>query len=172
MTEPQPSTATPAPEQPPLDPEQALRQVGAILVSLAPAGWRRLDLTIRQAGRVRELALRVIMPDGSTPVADVTPDHHQQIGDLFAQLRHAMYRPGQGTWFSARYTVDPPGSYHVTFNYDFDPHWQPPIPPQAWQEDLQHYPRDEEHTPRWLRDTLNPTTAQEESGTGQEESDR
>ncbi|MFE3956882.1 hypothetical protein ACFXPS_22170 [Nocardia sp. NPDC059091] len=84
------------------------------------------------------------------------------VGRALQELRSEMYEPGRGTWFSLRYTVDPPMEYRVLFNYDDDPNWWPPLPAKAWASDLQTYPRNPEYVPGWLTAKLAEWNQQEE----------
>lgn len=65
-----------------------------------------------------------------------------------------MYKQDTGAWFSMRYTITPPGSYGVDFGYDTEPEFTAPVPPTAFEQDLERFPRTEAHTPDWLRDKL------------------
>jgi hypothetical protein len=69
-------------------------------------------------------------------------------------LRSAMYRPGVGTWFSAEFRVSAEGALTTSFAADTEPAWGSGVTPAAIIADLAEFPRDEEHTPSWLRDRL------------------
>lgn len=113
----------------------------------APQRWRRIDLKVLMTAGITDAALTVVMPGGRTP--EVQPA--REIGEIAAELRSRLYRPGEGTWFGMRFLMDPPGTYWVSYNTDFDPLWNPPIPAEAYARDLAAFPRDEKHVPGWLR---------------------
>ncbi|TDQ53743.1 hypothetical protein EV190_103194 [Actinorugispora endophytica] len=73
------------------------------------------------------------------------------------ELRRGMYIPGKGTWFSARYVITRPGNYRVDYNYDEEPAFTIPPVAGSYKLDLQHFPRDDEHIPDWLRQKLQRT---------------
>ncbi|XVQ10061.1 hypothetical protein ACQP1W_47365 [Spirillospora sp. CA-255316] len=151
----QPPSEAPAPRQEPRPYdrqryEQLTQRMGALLVQLAPPDWRRIDLKVLMTAGAADLRLTVIMKDGSSPAVEPVPE----LTRIGAELRSMMYRPGEGTWFGMRYMMDPPGAYWVSFNTDFDPLWDPPLPGDFFAQDLAVFPRADEHVPGWLRARL------------------
>ncbi|MGO2660662.1 hypothetical protein [Mycetocola reblochoni] len=69
-------------------------------------------------------------------------------------LRELMFEPGKGTWFSAVVTVTAEGRASVSYNYDDEPQLSVPFDPVAYKIDFEKFPRDEAHTPEWLRQRL------------------
>ncbi len=134
---------------------ELLPRIGAALLEIAPVGWRRIDLIARIVKGIQDVGLTVIMPDTTDAAIDPPP----YIAEMFARLRTVMYVPERGAWLSARYTIDPPGEFRVFYNYDHDPRWNPPIPPEAFRRDLGAYPRPTETIPSWLRHLLEPVEA-------------
>ncbi|MCP2261551.1 hypothetical protein LX15_005277 [Streptoalloteichus tenebrarius] len=130
--------------------DELLQVIGGGLLAAAPAGWRRIDLRALMASTVHDLTLTVVMEDGTTPAFAPPP----QVVSAATDLRQLMYQPGLGTWFSMRYTMDPPSQFHVSFNFEHDPLWDPPVPPAVFAQDLEAFPRDDEHVPGWLRARL------------------
>ncbi|WP_280266758.1 hypothetical protein [Nocardia wallacei] len=110
----------------------------------------RIDLRFWNTGTTAQSELTVVESDGATRAVRVP---FSVVGAL-RELRATMYEPGRGTWFSLRYTIDPPMEYRVLFNYDDDPQWWPEIAAEEWAKDLRAYPRDSEHVPDWLRAKL------------------
>ncbi|PXY19459.1 hypothetical protein [Prauserella muralis] len=130
---------------------RALRdRAGLALIDAAPQGWLRIDFRCRAVVEVHDATLSVLLNDGSYPAVPVP----QEAVDALLRLRSAMYEPGEGTWFSARYLIDPPGRLHANYNLDFNPRWEPGIAPEGWVRDLEAFPRDAEHIPGWLRAEL------------------
>jgi hypothetical protein len=134
---------------------QMIQDIGRVLLRMAPAGWRRIDLKVLMVAPGHDIAVTMIMDDGTTTAVEPP----EVIGQIAAELRARMYREGEGTWFGMRYTLDPPSDFHVSYNFDFDPLWEPPIRPDVFAEDVAAFPRDERHMPGWLREKLVETAA-------------
>lgn len=146
-----PGTTVSSPHRQPRDRQRELLQdIGRDLVEACPEGWFRVDLRASVAVTSDWLALTVLMPDHSSPPVDPP----LSVGRALRELRELMYAEGRGTWFSLRYTIDPPAEYHVVYNHDFDPKWSPDLAPHEWALDLEHFPRAPEHVPEWLRAKL------------------
>jgi hypothetical protein len=58
-----------------------------------------------------------------------------------------MYEPGRGTWFSARFSIDPPTKIYYNHNFNHEPVLTPPMAPAHYAEDLKMFPRHSEHIP-------------------------
>ncbi|MEU8411209.1 hypothetical protein AB0C24_00385 [Amycolatopsis japonica] len=129
--------------------DQLVQQIGAAVLQEAPPGWRRIDLKATMATMVEEVAITVIMEDGSS--AQMQPP---DIRAALQESRQALYEPGKGTWLAMRLILDPPGSFAVHYNFTFDPLWDPPVPAVVYQHDLEAFPRDEENIPAWYRARL------------------
>lgn len=127
-----------------------LRWVGHMLMKSAPPEWRRLDLKVIMASTVDDFSYTTIMKDGTTPPYEMPV----VIRQAFVDIRDLLHEDGEGTWFSARFVMDPPDEYTVNFNFDVDPVWDPPVTPDVFVRDLEKYPRDDEHIPSWLRRQL------------------
>lgn len=146
---------TDAPGRGPMPPDpqrqdELTKWIATLLARSAPDGWKRIDMKALMTVGVSDVALTVVLRDGSSPPAELPRD----VIGMLAELRSRMYRPGAGTWLSMRLMMDPPGAYYTSFNYDYDPLWDPGIPAAEWAEDLAAFPRDDAHVPAWLRDIL------------------
>lgn len=51
-------------------------------------------------------------------------------------------------------TLYPDGCTTFDFAFDHEPEWVSPRVPGHYVEDIEQYPRDEKHTPDWLRQRL------------------
>jgi hypothetical protein len=125
-------------------------EVGNALLDAAPPGWRRIDLVCRLNVDVEDFTLTVLMGDGSQ-VAVAIPE---QVAPAVRQIRTAFHQPGEGTWFSMRYVLDPPTQFHVAYNLDWDPRWEPALDPVGWVRDLEAFPRAPANIRPWLRAKL------------------
>jgi hypothetical protein len=99
------------------------------------------------ASMVEDLAVTVIMPDGSSPRLDPPDD----IGPMLRTLRQVTYEDVTGAWYAMRLTLDPPASYVVNYNFGSDPLWDPPLPPEVYRRDLEAFPRRADMVPSWYR---------------------
>ncbi|MBS2538658.1 hypothetical protein KGQ20_38520 [Catenulispora sp. NF23] len=149
------ASTDPADQSTDLDRGASPGQAARLLRAAVPfAGWRRLDLVVRLLSTVEEYQLTVIMPDGATPAVDPPPE----LAPLFRSLRRQAFTPDAGTWYSARLTLDSrsdgPG-FVYTENFEADPGWTPPAPPEAYLDDLGAvFGAAEPRVPRWLAGIL------------------
>ncbi|WP_370968604.1 hypothetical protein [Amycolatopsis sp. cg9] len=127
-----------------------VRWIGGWLMDAAPEGWRRIDMTVRLTAAVEEIALAVVMPDGAAARMEPPPD----VSPLLFELRNKKYVRDRGTWLSLRLVIEPDGEYRVSYNFDLDPLWDPPLEADVWQQDFEAYFRDEEWTPAWYREGI------------------
>lgn len=74
-------------------------------------------------------------------------------------LRSASYRDGVGTWYTVVAQVDADGRFTAKYDYDHEPSWPHPIDPVTYVNDLEAFPRDEEHRPDWLKQRVAEVTA-------------
>ncbi|GAA1347050.1 hypothetical protein [Saccharothrix algeriensis] len=149
-----PSGPLPGPPADPPTPEQRhdelLQRIGGLLLDAAPEDFRRIDLLVRMTVAVQDLALTVYRPDGSTP--EVLPP--EELTAAFQEMRRVLHQPGRGTWFSCRCVVNAPVRIDITYNFDHDPLFSPPVPAADFARDLEVFPRDEVFLPDWLRAKL------------------
>ncbi|PFG40009.1 hypothetical protein ATJ97_2529 [Georgenia soli] len=137
-----------------------LQRVAQGLVSQAPAGWTRARVLCRMVGTRGELLAAATDADGKeTGLAGLPGD----VGKALAEMRHASFEPGRGTWFAALVTLEPSGKLTLNLDYTHEQKWSKPLEPGQYTADLQRYPRDDEHTPDWLRERL---AEDEASGAG------
>ncbi|WP_134715650.1 hypothetical protein [Saccharomonospora xinjiangensis] len=126
------------------------RKVGFMLLDAVEGDWVRIDLRCKVLSDVHDLALTVLMSDGSSPAVPLP----EGIVEPVLRFREAFYEEGKGTWFSARWLLEPPGRLNLIHNVEWDPLWEPDVPASSWRADLERFPRDEEHMPEWLRAKL------------------
>lgn len=132
-----------------MDPERPTPSepsIAAALAGAAPAGWARVELTVKANVLAYDFAAQVRLSDGGSGEIELPAE----VTAGFQELRSWMYRPGRGAWFSARLVVEPGREPEFRYNYDEDPKWWPALLPTAFNRDLEHFPRDEAHVPAWL----------------------
>ncbi|MFR9730239.1 hypothetical protein ACL03H_13500 [Saccharopolyspora sp. MS10] len=139
---------TPPPHDAPERSEVLASWICAQLVNHAPEGWRRIDFSAAMTTSARDIRCAVIMRDGSSPAIEVP----EGLVPALADLRREMYEPGRGTWLSLRYMIDPPDEFFAVYNRNLDPMWDPPLPAEAFAEDLEEFPRLDENIPQWLKE--------------------
>ncbi len=131
--------------------EEMVHEVVELLLGSAPPGWRKIELIYRSTVAVdtyEVLATAIGEPERiSVPM---------KVSVRMSGLREGMYEQDRGSWFTARLTMEP-GDYRITYDYDSEPTFVPPLTDDTYVLDFQHYPRSEEHTPDWLRRKLGST---------------
>ncbi|RKT57637.1 hypothetical protein [Saccharothrix australiensis] len=155
MSTPEP-TGPPAAEQ---RHDELLQRIGGLLLAAVPEDFRRVDLLVRMTVAVQDLALTVYRPDGSTP--EVLPP--EGLTAAFREMREVLYQPGRGTWFSCRCVVNAPARIDITYNFDHDPLFAPPVPATDFARDLAAFPRDDAFIPDWLRAELAEAATEEQN---------
>lgn len=141
-------------------PDQPLEKaVGEAMIAAEdlPGDWKTLTLDVTAAGDLIESGFEAAMPDGSTEDLEPPDDANHAA----RELRKAMYKPGEGTWWNATFTIDAANQTVVIATYDFD---NPPLggmvnddDPDAGGDaddalmlkDHRLFPRDEAHLPAW-----------------------
>jgi hypothetical protein len=133
------------------DEDQVVRWIGGWLMDAAPEGWRQVDLTVRLTSMVEEISPVVVMADGGTRPLEAPAD----VSSLLFELRQKKYMRGRGTWLSLRMLLESTGDYGITYNFDQDPLWDPPVGADVYTHDLETFPRDDEWVPAWYRQRMN-----------------
>jgi len=135
----------------------AFNALGVLLYSLLAAGDERIVLGVSATSSTNEQHLRAYNPEGrfESPEGRFNDARGSfELSKAMKALRSAQYRPGAGTWFSARITVNADGSATAEYNYDEEPKWDVPVDPIAYVTDQDVFPRDEAHQPEWLKQKL------------------
>lgn len=91
------------------------------------------------------------MPDGKVEKIESLPS---AIIHYIRQLRENTADTTEGAFFLSRFSFDKSGTGNFGFNKVDKPMWAEQIPAEAWEKDLQAYPRDGAHTPDWLLDAV------------------
>lgn len=134
--------------------QQLIQEIGRVIVRALPPGWNEATVEYRAVGEHQETIAQLKAPNGSAiPLAAPVGAN-----ELFTRLRDGMYRPERGTWVSALYRLQRPGSYTVDFNGEYRPNWRTAPPPHAYAEELRRYPRPESAIPEWFHDSTAPAS--------------
>ena len=126
--------------------------IARILLAMLDSETPSVELRVSALGRMIFYKTYAKSADGTRSI-DV-PDG---LGPLLSRLRHGMYHPGVGTWFTMRMTVELPARMTADFNSVDEPSFgDRPPPPTGFADELVLYPRDPEHVPAWLRTRVTP----------------
>ncbi|PXY31650.1 TNT domain-containing protein [Prauserella muralis] len=129
------------------DTQALLRAIGRTLLGFLPPGWQRVGAQFRQVGDYSELEVRAVA--GDVAVSLSAPP---ELGQLFGQLRSAMYEPDTGTWFQGTFTLDDASNFDFDYDGDTEPDWR--LPPlgrttaRSYDAELGYFPR--KNVPTWL----------------------
>ncbi len=129
------------------DAQVLLRAIGRTLRGFLPSGWQRVAAQFRQVGDYSELEVRAVA--GDVVVALSAPPH---LGQLFTQLRSAMYSAEEGTWFQGTFTLDSEANFDFDYDTEHEPSWR--LAPEgrvtvpSYEVELRYFPR--KRVPRWL----------------------
>ncbi|MGW4487020.1 hypothetical protein ACWEOE_24620 [Amycolatopsis sp. NPDC004368] len=138
---------------PQLDPTQQNELLGEIttaVVEAVPAGWQQVMIDFRMVGRNVDAAVGVKDPSGTFRPWDPPVD----VWKLFQRLRGGMYTEGEGTWFSARFGIEPPSRFTIQYNWRNEPDFDPYPPAEQFAIEQERFPRTEEFMPDWFRARL------------------
>ncbi|MGW4351633.1 hypothetical protein ACWELJ_06025 [Nocardia sp. NPDC004582] len=130
----------------PLEHSEAFGAIGRAIAEDAPDGWQQLRLDYRATIQIEAARMQAVDAAGLVSHIEV-PDAAM---DCLTELRSAMYQPGTGTWFTARFVLDLAGEYSVEFDYENEPDFIPQLTAGAYALDQEYFPRDADHTPDWL----------------------
>ncbi|GAB2704380.1 hypothetical protein [Nocardia thraciensis] len=135
---------------PQLDPVQQndlLEQMTSLVVDALAPGWRQVMIDFRAVGKNIDVAVGVLDPHGTYQLWDPPGE----VWRMFQRLRGGMYEQGEGTWFSARFTIDPPSRYSVQYNWTNEPDFRPYPSPDDFALEQERFPRTEAFMPPWFR---------------------
>jgi hypothetical protein len=110
---------------------------------------------------LQELRVSGLVSSMDLSLSEITKDNSEATHHLATDgakscmaLRERMYRPGKGTWYSARFTIDAQQLCEVQYDYDsmpVDPEFNETLADIRDEliEDQRLFPRDQEHLPEW-----------------------
>ncbi|HEX8350372.1 MAG TPA: immunity protein YezG family protein, partial [Hymenobacter sp.] len=79
--------------------------------------------------------------------------YDEQTTPTFERLRQLMFNeaPFRGAWYTAVMTITHDGKFDTEFDYDNKPSFEYTSEDGEYAQDFEHFPRNEESTPDWLR---------------------
>lgn len=136
----------------PVAQQQALEGLAGAMVDAAPEGWRQLTYVACRVGAydhdllvfraADEEVYRLPVPDGVYAPVE--------------KLKRSLYAPdrGTGTWLTMAVSVHETMKYSADYNYDSEPEPQPEVSALAYRQEMERFPRSEEHVPEWMKHKL------------------
>jgi hypothetical protein len=133
-----------------LEVDGLLQDIFREMIASADEEWASLNLKVRGMGAGTNFATVATSGDGSESTPRLSTDGVMAC----LKLRKVMYRPGSGTWYTARFTVDATKQCDAKYDYDslpIDPEHEETIDDIRNEliEDQERFPRDQEHLPGW-----------------------
>jgi hypothetical protein len=129
--------------------------ITAELSAAAPEGWTRIHVDCAATAGWQALTTTLSTSDGE--------EHYwlppATVSQWFHRLRAAGHSFPFGTWFSARFTVEPDTLPTLSFDTETEPDWQPyfedraDFADQAVRHEATFFPRFPTHVPDWLATT-------------------
>ncbi|MFF0544769.1 hypothetical protein ACFYTF_18225 [Nocardia thailandica] len=113
-----------------------------------PTNWFRIELVYLAAGDASEISLYGSWKHEVREIETTRPE----IEIPLQELRRIMYSPGAGTWFLARFYLEPDMTSTVVYDFDYDPKFKHDLDSSVWRQELERFPRDPGYLPRWLKE--------------------
>ncbi|GAA1469279.1 antitoxin YezG family protein [Nocardiopsis exhalans] len=129
---------------------ELLQQIGEGVLEAVGDDWEKVYLRWSGTISISTVDFQVTRRDGQTQRIDL-PTH---VDDLITELRTEMYREDLGTWFLFTFTLTPPGSFSVDYDYDSKPEFPFELDPVTYNNDLNRFPRARANHPDWLWEAL------------------
>lgn len=129
----------------PVEQEERLQAATTALLDVLPPDWSKVIVDFRSVGKYTEADVGLRVGEGPMRAWNV-PD---ELWRLFVELRWGMHIPDRGTWYSARFELEPPNRYAIRYDRG-EPNWVTPPAAQAYQDELRFFPRPQENVPDWF----------------------
>ena len=83
-------------------------------------------------------------------------EYDSRVTPSFERMRQLMYNkaPFRGAWYTAVMTITKDGKLDTEFDYDNKPEQEYESEDAEYVRDFQHFPRNEESTPDWLKEIV------------------
>ena len=134
----------------PVQQNELLGELTLVVVAAQPPDWRRVIVDYHHLGKHTDGVAGVLVPSGTYQYWDPPAKMWQ----MLQRLRAGMYREGEGTWFSARLTIEPPSRFTVQYNWRNRPSFQNWPTPDQFILELERFPRGDAFVPAWFRESL------------------
>lgn len=143
------------------DIQDLFQHIGQLAVDSVPDEWDAIIITIR--------AIRPYVEENVTYahkekqfipktflIEDDELEYDEQVTPSFERLRQLMYNeaPFRGAWYTAVMTITSAGKFDTEFDYDNKPAFDYDSEDEGYARDFEHFPRNEESTPEWLKEIV------------------
>lgn len=136
----------------PMEQMQHVEELAGAMVGAAPEGWKQLTYVASRVGAhahdllvfraADETVYRLPVPDGVyAPVEKLKQGHYGPDKDA-------------GTWLSMTVSVHDTMKFNADYNYDSLPDPELGTSPLAYRQEMERFPRTEEHIPEWMKRKL------------------
>ena len=144
------------------DIQDLLQHIGQLgFNSLPDEKWNTIILTVRAIAPYAELNASYVHNEKQfVPLTFFIKDRHleydEQAAHSFEKLRQLMYdqAPFRGAWYTAVMTITSNGKFDTEFEYDNKPAFDYESEDEGYVRDFQHFPRNEDSTPDWLKEIV------------------
>lgn len=126
---------------------QILERIGRGTGRAASDGWTLLTVDVAGAGASTDVEATAVT--SSDQSMSFFPDSESGLACI--ELRKAMFQPGKGTWYKARFAIDESREIRAEFDYE-----SPPFEGdldhdlrEMLEEDQRMFPRDPDALPSW-----------------------
>ncbi len=161
------------------DIQALLTDIFALISYTAPTGWQALRLTVQMVEKRVHYSARAELAPAPAQAGTAEGDAHRTddgadrsgaaqtappsartvpvrllptaIMNYAGQIKALAYREGEGAPFSLTFEFTSQGRSKLSLNKTKEPAWAAQVPAETWRADFAAFPRDEEHTPHWLR---------------------
>jgi hypothetical protein len=134
----------------PLEQNELLGELTALVVAAQPPDWREVMIDYRHLGRQTDGAVGVLDPSGT----HVVWEPPAEVWRMLQRLRGGMYRDGEGTWFSVRLTIVPPARFTAEYNWRHKPSFLKWPAADEFVVEQDRFPRGRAYMPDWFSEGL------------------
>ena len=153
------------------DPRQITADIFGMLAATAPQGWKQLNLHVQLVAQVANFAAAAMMPEDKeseegareSAFGNVSTESEPALTAVtlnllptsilhyVAHLKKLLYKQEVGAPYVLTFNFSSDGKANLTMNTNDAPRWANEVPTEAWQADLDSFPRTDEHIPNWLK---------------------
>ena len=142
--------------------QELFQHIGQLAVDSVPTDkWDTITLTVRailpyaEEDIAYQHAEEQFVPKFFL-IEDDDLEDEEQVTPSFERLRQLMYNeaPFRGAWYTAVMTVTHDSKFTTDFDYDNKPEFKYESGDDEYARDFEHFPRNEESTPEWLKEIV------------------
>ncbi|MCB2409396.1 hypothetical protein [Hymenobacter lucidus] len=142
--------------------QELFQHIGQLAVDSVPTDeWDTITIEVKAirsfVERTVSYSHREKQPAPKTfGIKDKGLDYDLRTTPSFERLRQLMYdeAPFRGAWYTAVMRISENGEFDTEFDYEQKPAFDYEASPEEYSVDFEHFPRNEESTPDWLKDIV------------------